>query len=155
MLARAAGSHGMVGGQVLDLLGEREESRPDFETLQQMHRLKTGALIRAAATLGALAAGVSEEDRRMQDAIAYAEGIGTVFQIVDDILDVTGSEAELGKNIGSDAAEGKTTFLSFLTVGEARACAERLNAAACEALQGYENNEFLIRLAEYLLGRSY
>ena len=156
VLARAAGSHGMVGGQVIDLLGERTESRPDFETLQQMHRLKTGALIRAAATLGALAAGVREEDDpRMRDAIAYAEGIGMVFQIVDDILDVTGNEAELGKTVGSDAEEGKTTFLSFLTVEEARVHAERLNAQAIAALQTYENNEFLIRLAEYLLRRSH
>jgi len=155
MLARAAGSHGMVGGQVLDLLGEREDSRPDFETLQQMHRLKTGALIRVAATLGALAAGVSEEDPRMKDAVTYAEGIGMVFQIVDDILDVTGSEAELGKSIGSDAQENKTTFLSFLSIEEARAHAERLNAEAIAALRSYENNEFLTRLAEYLLRRSH
>ena len=155
MLARAAGSRGMVGGQVLDLLGEREESRPDFDTLRLMHRLKTGALIRVAATLGALAAGVSEDDPCMLDAATYAEGIGMVFQIVDDILDVTGSEAELGKNIGSDAEEGKTTFLSFFTVEEARAYAERLNAEACQSLQKYENNEFLIRLAEYLLGGSH
>ena len=155
MLARAAGSHGMVGGQVLDLLGEREDSRPDFETLQQMHRLKTGALIRVAATLGALAAGVSEDDPRMKDAVTYAEGIGMVFQIVDDILDVTGSEAELGKSIGSDAQENKTTFLSFLSIEEARAHAERLNAEAIAALRSYENNEFLTRLAEYLLRRSH
>lgn len=153
MLARAAGSQGMVGGQVLDLLGEREDARPDFDTLCRMHRLKTGALIRVAATLGALAAGVSEEDARMADAARYAEGIGMVFQIVDDILDVTGDTAALGKNVGSDAEQGKTTFLSFFTVEEARAHAERLNADACAALEKYRDHEFLTELAAYLLGR--
>ena len=143
----------MVGGQVLDLLGEESEHRPDFDRLLQTHRLKTGALIRAAAALGALAAGVEESDARMRDVLTYADGIGLVFQIVDDILDVTGDAAELGKNIGSDAQENKTTFLSFLTIEEARAYAERLNAEALSALAPYENNEFLIRLAEHLLAR--
>ena len=155
MLARAAGSRGMVGGQVLDMLGEREESRPDFDTLCRMHRLKTGALIRVAATLGALAAGVGEDDSRMEDAVRYADGIGAVFQIVDDILDVTGNEAELGKKPGSDAADGKTTFLSFMTVEEARAFARERNEMACRALAKYENNEFLIGLAHHLLARSH
>jgi geranylgeranyl diphosphate synthase type II len=153
ILSRAAGSRGMVGGQVLDLLGEESEHRPDFDRLLQTHRLKTGALIRAAAALGALAAGVEESDARMRDVLTYADGIGLVFQIVDDILDVTGDAAELGKNIGSDAQENKTTFLSFLTIEEARAYAERLNAEALSALAPYENNEFLIRLAEHLLAR--
>lgn len=153
ILSRAAGSRGMVGGQVLDLLGEESEHRPDFDRLLQTHRLKTGALIRAAAALGALAAGVEESDARMRDVLTYADGIGLVFQIVDDILDVTGDAAELGKNIGSDAQENKTTFLSFLTIEEARAYAERLNAEALRALAPYENNEFLIRLAEHLLAR--
>jgi geranylgeranyl diphosphate synthase type II len=153
ILSRAAGSRGMVGRQVLDLLGEESEHRPDFDRLLQTHRLKTGALIRAAAALGALAAGVEESDARMRDVLTYADGIGLVFQIVDDILDVTGDAAELGKNIGSDAQENKTTFLSFLTIEEARAYAERLNAEALSALAPYENNEFLIRLAEHLLAR--
>ena len=154
MLARAAGSHGMVGGQILDLMGERELTRPDFETLCLMHRLKTGALIRVAATLGALAAGVAEQDVRMTDAITYAEGIGKVFQIVDDILDVTGDAASLGKTPGSDAEQGKTTTLSFMTVEEARAYAAQCNTSACEALVKYENNGFLIELATRLLNRS-
>ena len=85
ILSRAAGSRGMVAGQVLDLLGEKSEHRPDFDRLLQTHRLKTGALIRAAAALGVLAAGVDESDVRMRDALTYAEGIGLVFQIVDDI----------------------------------------------------------------------
>ena len=153
MLARAAGSHGMVGGQVLDLLGERLGERPDFETLTLMHRLKTGALIRVAATLGALAAGISPEDGRMRDAAAYAEEIGMVFQIVDDILDVTGDAASLGKMPGSDAEQGKTTFLSFMSVDEARGYAARLNDRAVAALSKYENNGFLTELACRLLGR--
>ena len=154
VLARAAGSHGMVGGQVLDLLGERTDAAPDFETLCLTHRLKTGALMCAAAALGAIAAGVPEGDPRMADAVTYAEGIGTVFQIVDDILDATGSEEVLGKSVGSDAVQGKTTFLTFFTVPEARAHAEALNARACEALDKYEENEFLVDLAKSLLDRS-
>ena len=154
MLARAAGSHGMVGGQVLDLMGEQAQTRPDFETLSLMQQLKTGALIRVAATLGALAAGVSEGDARMEDAVAYAEGIGKVFQIVDDILDVTGDAASLGKTPGSDAVQGKTTTLSFMTVEQAKAYAAQCNASACGALEKYENNGFLIELATRLLNRS-
>ena len=153
MLARAAGSHGMVGGQVLDLMGECAQNRPDLATLTLMHRLKTGALIRVAATLGALAAGVCEEDARMVDAIAYAEGIGEVFQIVDDILDVTGDAASLGKTPGSDVAQGKTTTLSYMTIEQALAHATVCNARACEAVAKYENNGFLINLASYLLNR--
>ena len=154
MLARAAGSYGMVGGQVLDLLGETAQ-KPDFETLRLMHRRKTGALIRVAATLGALAAGIPEGDDRMKHAAHYAETIGMVFQIVDDILDVTGTAQELGKQPGSDVAQEKTTFLSFLTIPEARRYAEQLNESATAALQCYENNEFLLWLAQYLLERSH
>ena len=153
MLARAAGSYGMVGGQVLDLMGERAQTRPDLATLKLMHRLKTGALIRVAATLGALAAGVSETDARMADAIAYAEGIGEVFQIVDDILDVTGDAASLGKTPGSDAAQGKTTTLSYMSIEDAFAHAARCNACACRAIDKYENNGFLVELAVRLLNR--
>ena len=153
LLARAAGSHGMVGGQVLDLMGEQAQTRPDRETLALMHRLKTGALIRVAAMLGALAAGVPEEDARMSAATAYAEDIGAVFQIVDDILDVTGDAASLGKTPGSDAVQGKTTTLSFMSIEEARERAAQLNARACDAIAKYENNEFLIGLAERLLNR--
>lgn len=154
MLSRAAGTYGMVGGQVLDLLGETAQA-PDFETLQLMHRRKTGALIRVAATLGALAAGVGEDDVRMQHAAHYAETVGMVFQIIDDILDVTGTAGQLGKQPGSDVAQEKTTFLSFLTIPEARRYAERLNESACDALRDYEGNAYLIRLAEYLLDRNH
>lgn len=155
MLARAAGSYGMVGGQVLDLLGERADVQTDFDTLTLMHRLKTGALIRVAATLGALAAGVPAEDDRMKAADDYAAGIGMVFQIVDDILDVTGDAMSLGKTPGSDAEQGKTTFLSFMTVDEARDHAARLNDKACAALSNYENKGFLTELACRLLGRQH
>ena len=154
VLARAAGSHGMVGGQVLDLMGEHAQVRPAYETLKLMHRLKTGALIRAAAMLGALAAGVPEEDPRMTDAIAYAEGIGEVFQIVDDILDVTGDSASLGKTPGSDAVQGKTTTLSYMSIEEARAHAAACNARAQDALSKYDHNGFLLELANSLLNRT-
>ena len=115
----------------------------------------TAGAERVAATLGALAAGVPDGDDRMKNAAHYAETIGMVFQIVDDILDVTGTAQELGKQPGSDVAQEKTTFLSFLTIPEARRYAEQLNESATAALQCYENNEFLLWLAQYLLERSH
>ncbi len=154
-LSRAAGSHGMAGGQALDLLGEREDHRPDLDTLMLTYRLKTGALLCAAARLGAMAAGVGEGDPRMADAVRYAEGIGLAFQIVDDILDVTADEATLGKTVGSDAAGGKTTTLSFYTVEQARALAADCHRRAVAAIERYPEHTFLTDLADALLCRDH
>jgi geranylgeranyl diphosphate synthase type II len=153
ILSRAAGSRGMVGGQVLDLLGEESEHRPDFDRLLQTHRLKTGALIRAAAALGALAAGVEESDARMRDVLTYADGIGLVFQIVDDILDQTGDAEALGKNVGVDAEHHKNTFLTFYSVEQAQFYADRLTAEAVTALRKYPGSETLCAIAEWLAER--
>ena len=112
-LAKAAGSFGMVGGQIIDLLGEKQSL--DFETLLRLHKLKTGALIRVSALLGCMAAGLKKDDRKTLAAINYAEKIGLVFQIIDDILDVTGDEKLLGKACGNDAAHNKTTFMTYFS----------------------------------------
>ena len=152
VLSEAAGSEGMVGGQMMDLAAE-EKTDVSLETVVKTHSLKTGAMIRASVELGLLAAGVRDEAAH-RALTAYAHHIGLAFQIVDDMLDVVGSEEELGKPIGSDREEGKTTFLSFFTPEEARAYAERLTESAKAAIAPYENGEPLAALADYLLART-
>ncbi|MBE6576164.1 MAG: polyprenyl synthetase family protein [Ruminococcaceae bacterium] len=151
LLARSAGTDGMIGGQVIDMWGE--EHPMTMEQLRKLQACKTGALIRAAALLGCLAAGVPEEDDRAAAASAYAENIGLAFQIVDDILDCIGNEALLGKPIGSDAEQGKTTFMHFMSVAEAQAYAAELTAKAKAAIAAYSGSEILLDLADYLLER--
>ncbi len=150
-LSDCVGTRGLVGGEFIDILGESEKF--SLEALEQMNNLKTGALIRAAAVLGTLAAGVSLFDAKTEDAILYADSIGLAFQIVDDILDVTGDAAELGKNPGQDEKENKTTYLSFYSVEEAYNIAKKLTDTAIKAVSKYEGSEFLVKLAEYLLDR--
>ena len=150
-LANCAGRYGMVGGQIMDLEGEKKKLTLD--QLLKLHSLKTGALISAASVLGALAAGVSFTDACMEDVITYSENIGLAFQIVDDILDQTGDAQELGKNVGVDAEHQKNTFLSFYTVEEAQFYAERLTCDAIYAIQKYPGSETLCALAEWLSTR--
>ena len=150
-LARAAGDRGMIGGQVIDLLGESESL--DFDTLLKLHAHKTGALIRVSALLGCLAAGYDADHPHTQSLLSYAEKIGLAFQVIDDILDATATEAELGKSVGSDADSNKTTFLSFYTVEEAKAFAEKLTAEAISEVSELEDSEILTDLACYLLDR--
>ena len=151
VLSEAAGSEGMVGGQIMDLANE--ENAPTFETLVKTHSLKTGAMILASVRLGLLAAGVTDENA-IRALCTYARHIGLAFQIIDDLLDVVGDEKELGKPIGSDKEEGKTTFLDFFSAEEARAYAEHLTESAKAAIAPYENSEMLSALADYLLART-
>ena len=150
-LANCAGRYGMIGGQIMDLAGE--ERKLSLDELLKLHSLKTGALINAACVLGALAAGVSFTDPCMNDVVNYAESIGLAFQIVDDILDRTGDSKLLGKNVGSDEANQKTTLLSFYTVEEARFYAEKLTRDAILALKKYPDSDALCSLAEWLASR--
>lgn len=150
-LASCAGRYGMVGGQIMDLEGEKKKLTLD--QLLKLHSLKTGALISAASVLGALAAGVDLTDPRMEDVVTYAENIGLAFQIVDDILDRTGDSAELGKNVGVDAEHEKNTFLSFFTVEEAQFYADRLTREAINAIRKYRDSDALCTLAEWLATR--
>ena len=153
MLLREAGGIGMMGGQEIDLTSEGKKI--PFETLMAMHEKKTGALIKASCLLGAMAAGITDEgDARYLAAVKYAYGIGIAFQIVDDILDVEGDAALLGKATHADTALEKTTFLSFMSIPEARAYAEKLTAEAIEAIAPYEGNETLTELAKFLLYRN-
>lgn len=150
-LAGCAGRYGMIGGQIMDLEGEKKQLSP--EELLKLHSLKTGALISAAAVLGALAAGVAFDDPRMEAVVTYAENIGLAFQIVDDILDCTGSAEELGKKTGSDEANQKTTFMTFYSVEEAQFYAERLTAEAIRAIKTFEDSDALCTLAKWLQNR--
>lgn len=151
-LASSAGRYGMVGGQVMDLLGEERQLTAD--ELVKLHSLKTGALISASAVLGALAAGVDFCDERMQDVLTYSEKLGLAFQIRDDVLDATGDTASLGKTVGMDAKRKKNTFATLFSVEEATFFADRLTAEAIDALQPYEENDFLCSLARWLADRT-
>ncbi len=150
VLAKAGGARGMLYGQELD---KRYETQPATEAqLCELHAHKTGALIVAAVELGCLAAGAGETLRTALT--RYAAELGLVFQIVDDILDVTATTAELGKPAGSDASMDKTTFVTLYGLDGARALSIRHNQAALDALHGFgEEAAFLRLLADDLLQR--
>ena len=151
-LARAAGPAGMIGGQVMDLANEGRAV--DAARLRETDMLKTGALIRAAAAMGCIAAGAPEELRKAAD--RYAADIGLAFQIVDDILDTVGDPAALGKAVGSDAANDKSTYVTLLGLEGAKAEAERLRASAVDALAAFGPEADALReLAGLLAGRTY
>ena len=153
VLAEAAGSMGMVGGQVMDLEGETR--RLSLDELLQLHAQKTGALICAAVQLGAIAAGETEESPTWGALTTYAGRIGLAFQVVDDVLDVTADAALLGKSKGKDQAVNKTTFLTYYTVEDAQAYAARLTDEAMAAVALIDREGCLRALAEYLAHRGY
>ncbi len=152
VLARAAGSRGMVGGQVLDLsLEARGEA--ELEALADMHRRKTAALFAAAGEMGAIAAGREAPTRA--HAAAYGEALGRLFQAVDDLLDVTGDAATLGKTPGKDAALARPTLVRALGLAGARAHAEQLAATARARAQelGFEPGSAPHELVDFVLAR--
>ena len=150
-LGAGAGSRGMVYGQELDL--KYEALAATEEQLRLIHRNKTGALINAAVQMGAAAAQANET--QCKELEAYAFGIGLVFQIVDDVLDVTGSQEQLGKPIGSDSENGKTTFVTLYGTDGAMELAQKLNDRTCASLRAEfgEKSAFLEQLAKELLVR--
>lgn len=154
ILSSAAGDKGMIGGQVLDILGESKASLT-LDELKRLQSLKTGALIRAAAKLGCLAAGKGAGSPEAIAADRYADGIGLTFQIVDDVLDVVGDASLLGKQTGADSKKNKITFMSVYSPKEAMAYARRLTDEAVAAISEYEGAETLRDLAYYLLERNY
>ena len=148
-LAQAAGGRGMVGGQALDMAGEGHAlALSEVEELQQ---LKTGALITAAAEIGCILAGGDEDARRAVR--QYARKLGLAFQIRDDILDVEGDSAVLGKPVGSDARSEKTTFVTLKGVAACQEQVESLTREAQAALSALKNNGFLCWLAQSLVER--
>jgi geranylgeranyl pyrophosphate synthase len=150
VLAQAAGLGGMVGGQFVDIAATG--SPLALAELQGLHTLKTGALIRASLSLGAIAASASQEEQAALE--VFGEHLGLAFQVVDDILDVEGSAATLGKTGGKDAAAGKTTYVSLLGLEGARAAADALLADGLEALTCFGDHANPLRdLARYIVQR--
>lgn len=148
-LNRAAGAGGMVGGQVLDLLGEDQELDP--EELDELHRRKTGALLTAALTIGGRAAGASGE--QVAALRSYGRALGLAFQVADDILDATSSAEDLGKH-PSDVELGKSTYVVSYGLEEARQRARALSQEARDALGGASiHSPALDALAAYVVQR--
>lgn len=150
-LSAAAGASGMIGGQVLDMLGETQPLEKDTHEL--MNLKKTGELIRCSAKIGGILAGA--DTKIMQEIDAYAKKIGLAFQIIDDILDNSGSSALLGKPVGNDVKNGKQTYVTLYGEAGARARAEDLvgQAKRCLSRVGIEDG-FLYELAELILSRN-
>ncbi len=155
-LALAAGCQGMVGGQMLDMEAEGTGVCA-LAQVERIHLHKTGALLRFSCEAGALLAGADDEDRRR--CVRFGEAIGLLFQIVDDLLDVTATRAELGKSAGKDVEQDKATYVSVLGVDGARERAREmadLALQACDGLRGEGADggaAFLRQLTEYILNR--
>ncbi|MEG0764637.1 MAG: polyprenyl synthetase family protein, partial [Pseudoflavonifractor sp.] len=143
------GARGMVGGQVLDMAGEGRSLT--ISEVEELQRLKTGALISAAAELGCIVAGGDEQARSAVR--SYAQRLGLAFQIRDDMLDVEGSEATLGKPIGSDAKSEKNTFVTLKGVEACATLVLEKTKAAKAAIHGLGDTGFLDWLADRLAGR--
>lgn len=154
-LASAAGPHGMVGGQMVDLLTEREgpaRDALDVAAITRMHRMKTGRLIGFSCIAGAI---LGKAAPQLRQALAgYAHDLGLVFQIVDDVLDVEGDPALMGKTQGKDAAAGKVTFVTLLGMDGARAQAKALASQAIAHLSAFGAEADLLRdVVQYVLER--
>ncbi len=149
-LAQASGACGMVGGQAIDIAACRQAAEAD--ALSRMHRLKTGALIVAATRMGGLC---SEASITELDALTrYAQAVGLAFQVQDDILDVSSTAEQMGKSAGKDVAADKPTYVALLGLDGAQCEAQRLTAAALDAIHGFGNNATALRnLAHYAVKR--
>ncbi|MGD9568042.1 MAG: polyprenyl synthetase family protein [Sedimentibacter sp.] len=151
-IAKSSGADGMIGGQVVDMFGHEKIS--SIEDLKYMYSLKTGAIIKSSITAGALLGGADE--KQFSALKSYAQKIGLAFQIQDDILDVTSTLEKLGKKIGSDAANNKTTYLSFVPIEEAQRIVATLTEEAIENLSIFGNKSvYLVELARYLTNRDH
>ncbi len=150
-IAKAAGCDGMIGGQVVDLECE-DKADVSEEILNYLHQRKTGALIRVSAVVGAMAADAADDDISLIG--EFAQKLGLAFQIQDDILDCIGDESVLGKPIGSDAENGKTTYVTLLGLDAAKKKAESLTVEAVNCLGKFGGKaDFVKKLALHLLDR--
>jgi farnesyl diphosphate synthase len=151
LLTHASGSAGMCGGQAIDL--DSVGVSLTLEQLEQMHQLKTGALLRASVVLGALA-GKDLDQNELNALNVYARAIGLAFQVVDDVLDATADSATLGKTAGKDAADNKPTYVSILGLAPSRALAEKLRLDAHAALAPFGEKALRLReLADLIVQR--
>ncbi|NYB73912.1 polyprenyl synthetase family protein [Sedimentibacter hydroxybenzoicus DSM 7310] len=152
IIAKASGVDGMIGGQVVDMSGH--EKIKTLEDLKHMYSLKTGAIIKSSIIAGAILGGADESELKSLE--IFADKIGLAFQIEDDILDVTSTLEKLGKKTGSDIANDKITYLSFVSIEEAQSHAEQLTKEATEALSIFgDKAKYLIELAESLTKRDH
>ena len=147
MLAECAGSMGMVGGQVLDI--ESEERLLTEQEVIDIQTRKTGALINAACVLGAIAGGGSEE--QIDAAAQFSSGLGVAFQIRDDMLDIIGTQEEMGKGVGTDAV--KNTFVRLYGLEKCEEMVQTCTQYAIDALSAFEDTDFIIALAKSLTDR--
>ena len=153
-LARASGSAGMVGGQVIDLEADKlgHPARPAIEHIRRLQSMKTGALIRFGVEAGAILAGASVEHRRA--CVRYGEALGLAFQISDDLLDAEGDAATVGKTVGKDAAVGKATLVGLMGLEAAR---EKLGLTVAEAIDALApfggRGDVLAAAARFMSGR--
>ncbi|WP_320170871.1 farnesyl diphosphate synthase [Maridesulfovibrio sp.] len=157
LMAKSAGSGGMVGGQAVDMSYTGRDG-VTLEELRVMHSMKTGALILASCKAGAILArgtGATADDVRRAE--EYGRLIGVAFQIVDDVLDIVGDEASLGKPVGSDLESGKSTYPSLIGLEESKELARKYVEQAVELLSPYSGEEadFLRELARYIVERVY
>jgi len=153
LLARAAGSRGMCGGQAADLAATGKSL--DLAELEFMHIHKTGALIEAAVLLGALAGGPLQAPMR-ERLTRYAHGVGLAFQVMDDVLDAETDTATLGKTAGKDAAQGKATYLTLMSAREARGYAEEHVERALAAIEPFiATGARLAAIARFIIERRY
>lgn len=150
IIAKAAGVKGMIGGQIIDI--ENEGVTLPLERLYEMHRKKTGALIEASCLVGCI---LSNQKESTDLVLNYSQNLGMAFQIVDDILDCTGDVTKLGKNIGSDEENNKSTFVSILGLNQSIELANEYSKKAMSLARQIEkdNDGFLLNLTEYLLHR--
>lgn len=152
LLAHASGASGMVGGQMLDILYQQQS--PTLDAIENMHALKTGALLRASILMGAIVAKCTSDQMHILQ--EFADIIGLAFQIKDDILDHEGQTAVLGKTAGSDQTQQKATALTVLTLAEAKQKNLRLLQQAYACLDHFsQNTEPLRIMAEYIIHRTY
>lgn len=151
LLAENAGVGGMLGGQVLDL--KYEIGNPTVKELLTVHKMKTGALIAAACIMGCIAAGA--DSAKIAAASRFAYYIGIAFQIKDDILDVIGSSDKLGKPIGSDADNNKTTYVTKVGLTKAQSDVELLTQKGLKELEVFGDSEFISMLADRLINRDH
>jgi geranylgeranyl diphosphate synthase type II len=151
IIARNAGSFGMVGGQAVDIESEGKEI--DFPTLEYIHTHKTGGLILASVQAGALAGGADEE--AFAHLTRYGEAVGLAFQVADDILDVVGDKKLMGKTLGVDEARGKATYPAFFGLEAARERAFELRDLAVAALKPFDDKaDYLRQIAHFIVDRT-
>lgn len=152
VLAQASGSLGMAGGQAIDL--ESVGQHLSMDALQQMHQLKTGALLSASVMLGGIAAGATEVQQQALKHFGLAMGLA--FQVVDDVLDVTADSSTLGKTPGKDAAANKPTYVALMGLEQAQAFAKKLHQEAIQAIAPLgESGQYLAGLANFIVLRDH